>query len=160
MADSNDYIGILLQSLRKKKQVLAAIILANQEQKDALEDPNLDPDDFDKIVENKSELIEQLEGLDEGFEQVYTRVREELQEHKDSYQQEIKQMQELIRELTDKSTVIQAQEQRNKDLMTTKFNAVKKQVREIRSSQKVVNQYYKNMMKTNYIDPQFTDSKK
>lgn len=160
MADRNDYIGILLQSLRKKKQVLAAIILANQEQKDALEDPNLDPDDFDKIVENKSELIEQLEGLDEGFEQVYSRVREELQEHKDSYRQEIKQMQELIRELTDKSTVIQAQEKRNKDLMTTKFNAVKKQVREIRSSQKVVNQYYKNMMKTNYIDPQFTDSKK
>ena len=41
-----------------------------------------------------------------------------------------------------------------------KFTEVKKQVREIRSSQKVVNQYYRNMMKTNYIDPQFLDNKK
>lgn len=160
MNDKNNYIEVLIQSLKKKNQVLDSIIHANHSQKEALEDPNLDPDDFDVIVEEKSVLMDQLNQLDDGFEQIYARVREELQGHRENYKDEIHQMQELIRQLTDKSTAIQAQELRNKDLMSQKFASIKKQVREIRSSQKVVNQYYKNMMKTNYIDPQFTDSKK
>lgn len=160
MNDKNNYIEVLIQSLKKKNQVLDSIIRANHGQKEALEDPNLDPDDFDVIVEEKSALMDQLNQLDDGFEQIYARVREELQEHRENYKDEIHQMKELIRQLTDKSTAIQAQELRNKDLMSQKFASIKKQVREIRSSQKVVNQYYKNMMKTNYIDPQFTDSKK
>ena len=157
---TDNYIGILIQDLKKKNQVLSAIMLANQKQKDALMDPNLDPDDFDKLVEEKGKLIEQLEQLDDGFEQIFSKVKEELQEHKENYRDEILEMQNLIRQLTDKSASIQAEEQRNKNLMQQKFTEVKKQVREIRSSQKVVNQYYRNMMKTNYIDPQFLDNKK
>lgn len=157
---TDNYISILIQDLKKKNQVLSAIMLANQKQKDALMDPNLDPDDFDKLVEEKGKLIEQLEQLDDGFEQIFSKVKEELQEHKENYRDEILEMQNLIRQLTDKSASIQAEEQRNKKLMQQKFTEVKKQVREIRSSQKVVNQYYRNMMKTNYIDPQFLDNKK
>ena len=44
--------------------------------------------------------------------------------------------------------------------MTKKFASVHKQVREVRKSQRVVNQYYKNMMKTNYGESVFTDKKK
>ena len=160
MTSSNNYIGILLQSLKKKNYVLDRIIIANQKQKEALEDPNLVPEDFDKIVDEKSRLIEELEQLDGGFEQIYDRVREELQEKKEAYKEEIREMQRLIRELTDKSATIQTGELRNKELMQRKFTEVKRQVREIRSSQKIVNQYYKNMMKTSYVDPQFMDNKK
>ncbi len=158
--EHKNYINILLQDLRKKNLVLDQIMEANLKQKDALEDPNLDPDDFDTIVEHKAKLIEQLEQLDDGFEQIYARVREELMTNKAQYAGEIKEMQALIRQLTDKSASIEAQEQRNKALMTQKFNSVRKQVREIRASQKVVNQYYHNMMKTNFIAPQFLDNKK
>lgn len=157
---SMNYIMILLQDLKKKNLVLDRIIDANKRQKEALEDPNLDPEDFDKIVEEKSQLIEELERLDSGFEQVYARVKNELQGNKEAYKDEIRQMQKLIRELTDKSATIQTGELRNKELMQKKFSEVKRQVREIRSSQKVVNQYYQNMMKSNYIDPQFMDNKK
>lgn len=160
MTSSNNYIVILIQSLKKKNYVLDRIIIANQKQKEALEDPNLDPEDFDKIVDEKSRLIEELEQLDGGFEQIYDRVREELQEKKEAYKEEIREMQRLIRELTDKSATIQTGELRNKELMQRKFAEVKRQVREIRSSQKIVNQYYKNMMKTSYVDPQFMDNKK
>ena len=69
-------------------------------------------------------------------------------------------MQNDIRLLTEKSMEIQAQEARNKQLMEQKFASVKKQVKEIRSSQKVVNQYYKNMMKKGYTEPHFLDNKK
>lgn len=157
--DSKNYINILLQGLKKKEQVLDKIILANRKQKTALEDPNLNPDDFDEIVEEKGKLIEQLEQLDDGFEQVYARVREELQSDKERYREEIREMQELIRRLTEKSSDIQVEEQRNKALMTQKFTTVKKQIKEMRSSQKVVNQYYQNM-KNGYIEPQFMDNKK
>lgn len=159
MAD-NQYINIMLQSLQKKLKVLDSIIQINKRQKGELENPSLDPDDFDKTVEEKSELIEQLELLDNGFEKLYEKVREELQTNKEEYKDEILQMQNDIRLLTEKSMEIQAQEARNKQLMEQKFANVKKQVREIRSSQKVVNQYYKNMMKKGYAEPQFLDNKK
>lgn len=159
MAD-NQYIYIMLQSLQKKRKVLDSIIQINKRQKEELENPSLDPDDFDKTVEEKSELIEQLELLDNGFEKLYEKVREELQVNKEEHRDEILQMQNDIRLLTEKSMEIQAQEARNKQLMEQKFASVKKQVKEIRSSQKVVNQYYKNMMKKGYAEPQFLDNKK
>lgn len=159
MAD-NQYINIMLQSLQKKLKVLDSIIQINKRQKEELENPSLDPDDFDKTVEEKSELIEQLELLDNGFEKLYEKVREKLQANKEEHKDEILQMQNDIRLLTEKSMEIQTQEARNKQLMEQKFASVKKQVKEIRSSQKVVNQYYKNMMKKGYAEPQFLDNKK
>ena len=68
-------------------------------------------------------------------------------------------MQELIKHLTDLSVEIQAQEARNKDLMTKKFADVKKKTRGFRTSGKVADQYYKNMMKLNNVEPQFMDNK-
>lgn len=157
---NNLYIKILMESLEKKIQILDGIILANQEQRQGLEDPNLDPDDFDRTVEKKSEYIEQLEQLDNGFEEVFARVKEELDGNRERFREEIHTMQELIRKVTDKSLMIQKQEAQNKELMEKKFAAVRSQAREVRKSQKIVNQYYKNMMKINYVDPQFTDRKK
>ena len=154
------YINILIESLQKKIRILDEIILADQEQREGLEDPNLDPDDFDKIVEKKSEYIEQLDQLDSGFEELFARVRDELNENRETYKEQIHTMQDLIRKITDKSLMIQKQEAQNKELMQQKFAAVRSQAREVRKSQKIVNQYYKNMMKTNYIDPQFMDNKK
>ena len=156
----NPYIAILIQSLRKKEQVLDSISIINQRQKTELEDPSLDPDDFDKTVEEKAKLIAELEKLDDGFDEVFQKVRDDLTNHKEEYRDEIKTMQELIRSLTAKSATVHGQEARNKVLMEQKFTAIKGQVRKVRSSQKVVNQYYQNMMKVNLVDPQFTDSKK
>ena len=77
-----------------------------------------------------------------------------------SYKDEIKEMQTLITTVTEKSNKIQVQEARNKELMTQKFAKVHKQARDVRASQQAVNQYYQNMKKLNYIDPQFMDNKK
>ena len=158
--EKSKYLPIMLQSLKKKDQILTAIIQVNQQQKEELENPSLDPDDFDKTFQRKAELIDSLEELDNGFQQLFERVRDELNENKDAYREEIAEMQEYIRRLTEKSADIQTQEARNKELMQQKFAAVKKQVKEVRKSQQVVNQYYKSMMKANYMESQFTDSKK
>ena len=156
----NTYISILIQSLEKKLHILDEIIAKNRVQLEGLEDPNLDPDDFDKTVRDKAALIEQLEGLDAGFEEVFERVKKELETNREIYREEIRKMQELIRKITDKSMLIRRQEAENKRLMEQKFAAVRRQVKEVRQSQKVVNQYYKNMMKSGYVEPQFLDNKK
>ncbi len=156
----NQYIAVLQQGLIKKVSLLDQIIVKNTLQKQLLSDPELDPDVLEENLNQKAELVDALVELDKGFEQVYERIREDLTENRMEYRTEIAAMKEYITQITEKSTQIQVQEQRNKDLMLQKFATVKKQIREVKSNQKVVNQYYQNMMKLNYVDPQFMDNKK
>ena len=155
-----NYLLIMIQSLKKKIQVLDCIIDANIRQKADLENPNLDPDDFDKTVEEKSRYIEQLDLLDSGFDKLFARVKEAVENNKPAYKNEIKEMQMLITRITEKSSEIQVQEMRNKDLMVQKFTKIHKQARDVRANQQAVNQYYQNMKRLNVIDPQFMDNKK
>lgn len=157
---SETYIEIMIQSLKKKIQVLDQIIELDELQKEQLEDAAASADDFDQTVENKATLIQQLEQLDSGFDKLYSRVKAELEENREAFTDQIAEMQELIRVITDRSVKIQSQEARNKNLMTQKFTQVKKQVKEVRTNTKVANQYYRNMTRVNYIDPQFMDNKK
>lgn len=156
---SESYVEIMLQSLEKKKLVLDNIIELNQRQRTGLENPDFTPEEFDEIVESKSRMIEQLEQLDSGFEKLFERMKDELENNKEAYKEQIRAMQEDIKAITDKSVQIQAQESRNKDLMTQKFAQVKSQARSVRSGGKAADQYRKNMAKLNYIDPQFMDNK-
>ena len=157
---NKDYITILAESLKKKNAVLDEVQKANEEQKQILTDENLTPDDFQKTLDKKSELIGQLNQLDEGFEQIYEKVREEMQNHMEQYANQIHQMQEEIQKITDKTVAIQAEELRNKQLIENKFSSIKKQIREVKSSQKAVNTYYRNMMNRDVMGSQFLDRKK
>lgn len=155
-----DYIAVLKQSLAKKVEILDTICALNVEQKRMLEDPELMPEELEENFRAKGELVDQLVALDDGFEQVYDRVKQALTLHKEQYASDILQMQKDISRITERSADIRAQEQRNKSLMEQKFATVKKQVREVKNSQQAVNSYYRNMMKMNYVDPQFMDNKK
>lgn len=155
-----NYLQILEQSLKKKLAVLNQIRLKNEEQRLLLLDENLDPDDFENNVKEKGTLVENLELLDEGFEELYGRVRQALDAGKGPYRSEIQRLQDLIRQVTAAGNSIQAEEKRNYQLAQQKFSSVKKQVREVKSSQKAVNEYYRTMTKANYVDANFLDNKK
>ncbi len=73
-----DYIRIMAESLEKKKDILDRIIELNRQQKFLLQDPNLSPEDFEQNMKFKGELIEQLNFLDDGFEELFGRVRDAL----------------------------------------------------------------------------------
>ena len=154
------YIEIMQQSLKKKIEILDKIISLDEKQKEQLEDSTSKVEDFDKTVEEKAKLIEQLNQLDSGFEKLYARVKEELAVHKKDHAASIHNMQECIRKITDKSVEIQAQEARNKELMTKKFASMRQKAKSVRTNSKIANQYYRNMMQLNYVDPQFMDTKK
>lgn len=157
---SETYLSIMLQSLQKKEEVLDEIIRLDDVQKDILTDPVRTADEFDQTVEDKSACIEQLEKLDSGFEKLYAEVAQELDKNREAYAEDIRKMQEKIRSVTDKSVKIQAQEARNKDMMTRKFKAVKKQAKEVRKSSKAITGYYQTMKGTDYVEPRYLDGKK
>lgn len=157
---SETYLAIMLQSLKKKEQVLDEIIRLNDLQKKQLTDQATPVDDFDKTVEDKSACIDQLDQLDSGFEKLYAQVQEELQANKEQYADTIKALQKCIRSVTDKSIMIQAQEARNKDLMMQKFATVRKHAKDVRANSKAITGYYKTMTHSGYMDSRYMDGKK
>ena len=154
-----EYIAVLIQSLEKKKEILDKIIAINKEQKILFTDEGSDPDRLEENMQEKSGLVDQLNELDEGFQQIYNRVKSVLQSDKESYKEEIRTMQKLITEVTEMSTTIQTQEKRNYDLAGKRFAKVKKGIRKARASNRVASQYYKNMAKLNVVDSQYMDKK-
>ncbi len=139
------YIAIMLQSLKKKEQVLDEIIRLDDQQKDTLTDLECPFDVFDETVEAKSACIDQLNQLDSGFEKLYAQVAEELDQNREDYAKEIRDMQQCIRRVTDKSVKIQAQEARNKQLMKEKFSTVQKQATDVRKNSRAITGYYNSM---------------
>ncbi len=156
---SENYVHMMKESLEKKLEILHRIEQKNIDQQNVLMDPNADPDDFEVTVDAKTGLIEEIEKLDEGFEKLFSQVEDELKTNKDRYKDDIERMQELIGQITDTSAHIQSQERTNYELATEKFSVIRKQVQKVRASQKAVNTYYRNMMRTDYETPQFMDDK-
>ena len=154
------YVDIMIQSLNKKIQVLNEIKRLNVLQCQLLEDERADADEFDQTVEDKSKLIEQLEQLDSGFDKLFERVKDELNNNREAYKEKIAAMQDCIRMITSLSMDLQSQEAKNKDLMVRKFVSVRQKAKIVRTNTKVANQYYQSMMQVNYVDPQFMDNKK
>lgn len=157
---NNSYIEILKQSLTKKIELLDTIMALNVLQKDMLENPDLDPDELEENLNRKADLVEQLSKLDDGFSQIYDRVRVDLTENRGAYSEDIAQMKRDITAIMDKSTAIQSQEKRNQVLMQQKFTSVKKQIKEVKKSRQAVNSYYRNMMKMGTPGSTFLDDKK
>ena len=155
-----NYIIILRESLEKKVRVLRDIIHSNEEQRSILEDDNAPADEFERNADEKDALVQQIVELDDGFEELFKKVEEELSSNREKYASEIKRMQDLIREITDLSAKVQSQEKVNYDLAKKKFAGIRNQVKKVRQSQEAVSTYYKNMTKSNYYDPQFFDSNK
>lgn len=158
---NENYVDIMLQSLKKKVTVLNQIIELNRQQKILLDDPNLPPESLEQNLSDKDQMIRKLNELDEGFEDLYNRVKDELQAQRAQYVSQISQMQDLIKEITEKSAMIQTQELRNKEKAMQKFSGIREQVKGVRNSQKVVKQYYQNMMKQNsYTGASVVDNRK
>ena len=157
---NESYVAVLEDSLKKKVDILRQLQLLCQEQSDILDDEDMTPEMFEDNVAKKGSLITKLESMDEGFEQLYGRVKQELSSNREQYKDCILHMQELIRDITDRSVQIEVMEARNKDKVQRRFGSIRAQIREVRHSGKAVSNYYQNMMKMNTVDPQFMDSKK
>lgn len=151
---------ILLQSLEKKTLLLDRMIQQNSVQEEILKADDLDMDAFDEAINKQGSYLEELDKLDQGFEAVYDRVRQELIQDKERYRAEIIRMKELIQQITDKIVTLNAGNMRNKVLAENQFKKKRISIGTGASKNRAARNYYNNMNNLNYVSPQFYDSKK
>lgn len=154
-----NYLAVLQESLEKKNAILDVIKQASQKQNELLKCEKLDMEQFDELVEEKDGYLRELEKLDEGFETVYHKVKQELQEKKQMYAPQIAKLQQLIGEITEKSVSIQAQESRNRDMVTAYFKNERKSLGQGRRSSKAAFGYYQNLNKATQEASRIVDLK-
>lgn len=156
----NNYLQMLADSLEKKNQILTDLIEESNSQAEIVKAEVVDWKLFDASVEKKGELIETINQLDEGFDTLFARIKEGLEQNRAAYEVQIKKIQSLIKEVTEKSTELMATEERNKALVVSRFSIEKSKFKTQRVSSKAATSYYNSMNKMNFIDPQLMDHKK
>ncbi|MCR4792575.1 MAG: hypothetical protein K5871_07485 [Lachnospiraceae bacterium] len=156
-----EYLQLLEESLVRKISVLDRIGEFNLKQRELFtvisETPDLDK--FDSYIEEKDKLIEELNSLDDGFESLYARVADELKTDKESNAPMIRKLQDLIREVTDKSSTLQAQEAENKRLMEEYFKKAKDGIGKGRTSLNAAYSYYQVQRGVSAPESLYLDSK-
>lgn len=148
MYSMDDYVQIMAESLRRKEELLDRLISKNEAQAKCVqgkEYEDIDWDAFNLIVTEKEILIDRINTMDEGFQSLYDRVKEQLNSDKDKYAASIKEMQETIKRLTDKGVLIQTGEERNRKSIESALTGRKKVIRSTRNSLKVADSYQQAM---------------
>lgn len=156
----NNYLQVLEESLHKKMESLNRIEELCNRQEKMLRAESVSEEEFDASIEEKGKLIEELTRLDDGFENLYNRIKEQLSGGREKYRAQIAVLQKLISEVTDKSVSIQAKEARNKALAETFFINRRKEIKSSRRSSKAAIDYYRSMSQSKVVEPQFMDKKK
>ena len=153
-------LDMLEESLVKKIEVMHKIQDENEKQKELLKNPeNVDEKAFDEILDIKGDLIEQLISLDDGFQSLFDRVKEEVGNNKDLYKDQIKRMQSYIQEITGLSASIEAAEHRNKKLAENYISTARRKMEFSRQTSSAAFNYSQTMNYYKDVPPQFVDNK-
>lgn len=99
-----------------------------------------------------------MEKLDEGFQSVFDRIKEELSDNKQMYSDEIETMKTLIKAVTELGAKIEVQEARNKVKVEAMFRRERQEHKEAKRSASMAKSYYQNMSRVS-DEPQFMDTK-
>lgn len=161
MDSKRTYIEVLIYSLQSKMKVLDDIIKLTKEQEVLLtQESSMDIDEFNRTTEEKGILIDKVNELNDGFQNLYDKVKEEFFRKKSEYSKEIDLLQELIKAVTEKSIEIQVKEKRN-SIKFQKFLKEKSlEIKEFKKNSNTVATYYKNMSNQHQGQAYFIDKKK
>ncbi len=142
------YINILIESLKEKSKLLDELFLIDVEQSRVLMPEKPDKNAVDMNIQKSVKIAEEINGLDDGFESVYRKVRSELLDNSAAHKKEIELLKELISEVTEKSVKIMATENRNRDTASEKLVfSMKKAHSTVHDAASVSDKYKKAMKK-------------
>ncbi len=153
-------LQLLIEVLEKKERILRQILDKSKIQLNVAEAETLDVERFDKLVDDKASLLEEMVKLDEGFDSTYQRVKDELLTQKDRYKKEIVVLQKLIENGVDLGAQISAAETRTKNKLSVSLARSKKELVQKRVSTKVASDYYKTSNNFKHASSFFLDKKK
>lgn len=162
---TESYLEMMVRSLDRKIEILNRIEQENRKQRDLLDFPVqekeaeevFEEEAFQRTVEEKGRLIEELLKLNEGFDLLFAKVQKELSGQWDDYRSQVRTMQEKIRMVTELSSRIQVQEQRNKALVDRYFSEERTKIKIGKRSTASAMKYYQTMNKTQHVGPQVFD---
>ena len=162
MADTKGmtYIRMMLDVLGKKEIHLAKLLELTKEQESLLKNEEFNEAEFALIIEKKSGHLRKLEEFDSGFQSIYSRVAEEIQNNKEAYKEQILEMQKLITSVTDLGVQLSALEEKNKAALELKLQSKKQNIRQFKVSKQTADKYYKNMIGMQTGASYFMDQKK
>lgn len=160
MENDNVYIQVLIDALKKKKIALEHIKELTQRQSEMLTKPRVDTEEFDVAIDEKNVYLKEINEIDDGFEMIFGRVRENLKENQKDYKEEIKAMQNYIREITDLAVEIEAMERRNKQNFQIAMSRERQSIKQRRKSKESVSKYYQNVMQATSTESFYMDRKK
>lgn len=143
--NTTTYINILIDTLRKKEEILKNLLAKTGAQADILEADEFDTEAFDSIIEEKDGLLEELKSLDDGFLDLYSRVGAELKNNTEAYADQVKTAQELVRRQTEISAELTSAEERNKAKLSIRLSQGRQKIKEFKVGAKTAAAYYKNM---------------
>lgn len=158
--DNNTYIKILQDTIVKKNNLLDKLIFLTEQQETVLQDSVMDDEKFNNCITEKSIIIDELNQLDNGFETLYNRVRDDLTSNPGQFRSQVEVIQEQIREIILKISKLQVMEKKNKTSMDLYMSKQKRELRNVKMTNKIANSYH-NSMSWNSIDQSyFLDKKK
>ena len=154
-------VNLLLDTLNRKRQLLREIKKYTEDQKVLLSKEDFDMKAFKNVMKNKQVRIDLLAKLDDGFQSTFERVKNVLISQPTIYKDEILEMKNLIKEVSDLGIDVQVQEERNKINFEVKSKGVKSEVKSFRSHKTAMKKYQNSYNSQNKADaPKFFDSKK
>ncbi len=159
----DDYIQIMIESLTKKSELLDKLIRKNEAQHDCVAGKDyeeIDWDAFNLLVAEKQTAIDRIVKMDEGFQSLYDRVKEQLNEDKDKYADKIREIQRLIEVITGQGVKISTGEERNRKIIEKVLGSKKKEIRQTRNSLRVASSYAQTMSGSFGMDISAQDVKK
>lgn len=160
MNQTGTYVTIMKESLERKKAYLQEILELTNKQGELAAAQDFDEEAFGTIVDRKDVLISNVNEIDKGFTSVYDRVRSEILRDKDLYKDELKAIQESIKQCVDFGMAIESAEHRNKASLETALAKSFRGVKQLKQSKQVVNKYYKSMSNGMVNDSILYDRKK
>lgn len=161
MDNINTYISVLHGSLRKKLDLIKKLLELTKEQNKILNQETIDIDNFDRLVSKKEVKINEMLEIDRGFQTVFNKISSVIKESPQQYRQQILEMQNFIRAITDIGVEIENLEQKNKEKFNKFLASKRSDIKNFKVSNKTAVSYYKNMSNQHREwQSYFIDSKK
>lgn len=132
-------------SLRKKLELIKEILELTKEQNKILSKEDIDADYFERIVDEKDRKINEVLTIDKGFQSLFDKISVYIKANPQTYRQQILEMQNFIRTITDIGVEIENLEYKNREKFKKYILLKRNNIKDFKVSNKTAVSYYKNM---------------
>lgn len=153
--ENSVYVRMMADSLKKKEHILEFLYKKTAEQETILKSDEPDLELFQQTIDEKGSQITQLDQLDQGFDTLFRLVEKEIEKNRRNYKEEILEMQEQIRRVSDLSMKIQVLERQNSERLKRFLAKKKGEIREARLNGRTASSYYQNMANAHKSDQSY-----